>query len=153
MKHLKFLLFFVIVLTGLSSNTEGALASSYPSALAWNNLLYGLSTEEVEIKEIGNEIGKIERQRDPMPKKNGESNEMLVGSLLFEIKGADTQDVIAVKVNDKFFKASKLGPIQVTTNVLDQFKEQKWVVTISVICCMVLLTMITLWRRKRRRIG
>jgi len=40
-----------------------------------------------------------------------------VGSLLFEIKGADTQDVIAVKVNDKFFNASKLGTIQFITTV------------------------------------
>ncbi|MDQ8738576.1 hypothetical protein, partial [Paenibacillus sp. LHD-38] len=120
--------------------------------VAWNNLLYGLSTEEVDNKDIGNEIGKIKRQRTPMPKKNGESNEKLVGSLLFEIKGADTQDVIAVKVNDKFVKASKLGPIQVTTNVSDQSHEQSWIVTLSVICFLVLLTMIIVWR-KRRRIG
>jgi hypothetical protein len=99
-----------------SSNIEGALASTYSNTVAWNNLLYGLSDEEVDNKDIGNAIGKIERQRTPMPKKNGESNEKLVGSLLFEIKGADIQDVIAIKVNDKFFKASKLGPIQVTTD-------------------------------------
>ncbi len=80
MKHLKFVLFFVIFLTGFLSNIEGALASTYPSAIAWNNLLYGLSTEEVDNKNIGNEIGKIKHQRTPMPKKNGESNEILVGS-------------------------------------------------------------------------
>ncbi|MFC5650627.1 hypothetical protein ACFPYJ_16140 [Paenibacillus solisilvae] len=146
MKHLKFLLFFVIILTGFLLNIEGALASTYPSAVAWNNLLYGLSIEEVDNKVIGNEIGKIKRQRTPMPKKNGESNEKLVGSLLFEIKGADTQDVIAVKVNDKFFKASKFGQIKVTTNV------PEWIVTLSFICFLSLLTMIIVWR-KRRRIG
>ena len=85
-----------------------------------------------------------------MPKKNGESNDIRipVGSLLFEIKGADTQDVIAVKVNDKFFKASKFGPIQVTT---DQSNKQAWIVTLSFICFLVLLTMIIVWRRRRRR--
>lgn len=149
MKRLKlFILFFVIVSVS-SSNIEGALASTYPSTVAWNNLLYGLSTEEVDNKDIGNEIGNIERQRTPMPKKNGESNEKLVGSLLFEIKGVDTLDVIAVKVNDKFFKASKLGPIQVTT---DQSNEQSWIVTLSFVCFLVLLTMIIVWR-KRRRMG
>ncbi|MDQ8738236.1 hypothetical protein [Paenibacillus sp. LHD-38] len=152
MKHLKFLLFIVIVLTGFLSNIEGTLASTYPSTVAWNNLLYGLSTEEVDNKDIGNEIGKIKRQRTPMPKKNGESNEKLVGSLLFEIKGVDTQDVIAVKVNDKFVKASKLGPIQVTTNVSDLSDEQSWIVTLSVISFLVLLTMIIVWR-KRKCIG
>lgn len=152
MQHLKSLLFLVIILTGFSSNTEGALANSYPSAVAWNNLLYGLSTEEVDIKDIGNELGTIEHLRAPMPKKNGESNEKPVGSQLFEINGVDTQDVIAVKVNDKFFKASKLGPIQVTRNVSDQSNRQTWVVTLSVMCFLVLLTMIIVWRRKRRRI-
>ncbi|KRE35618.1 hypothetical protein [Paenibacillus sp. Soil522] len=152
MKHLKFLLFFVVVLTGLSSITEEALASTYPSAVAWNNFLYGVSVEEVDTKDIGNEIGKIERLRDPMPKKNGESNDIRtpVGSLLFEINGADTQDVIAVKVEDKFFKASKFGSIQLTT--LDRIKEQLWVVTLSV-CLLVLLTLIFVRRRKRRHIG
>ena len=48
MKHLKFLLFFVIVLTGLSSITEEAFASTYPSAVAWNKLPYRVSTEEVD---------------------------------------------------------------------------------------------------------
>ena len=87
-----------------------------------------------------------------MPKKNGESNDIRtpVGSLLFEINGADTQDVIAVKVEDKFFKASKFGSIQLTT--LDRIKEQLWVVTLS-ICLLVLLTLIFVRRRKRRHIG
>ncbi|KRE61924.1 hypothetical protein [Paenibacillus sp. Soil750] len=149
MKHLKFFLLFFVIVSVFSSNIEGALASTYPSSVAWNNLLYGLSTEEVDNKDIGNEIGKIERQRTPMPKKNGESNDIRipVGSLLFEIKGADTQDIIAVKVNDKFFKASKFGPIQVTT---DQSKKQTWIVTLSFICFLVLLTMIIVWRRRRR---
>ncbi|MDF2650108.1 MAG: hypothetical protein K0Q73_5913 [Paenibacillus sp.] len=153
MKHLKFFFFLIIVLTGLSSNTEGALATSYPSAVAWNNLLYGLSIEEVDIKDIGKEIGKIEHQRAPMPKKNGESNEKPVGSVLFEIKGLDTQDVIAVKVNEIFFKASKLGPIHASTNISDWIKEQIGVLTLSVICFLVLLTLIIVWRRIRRRIS
>jgi hypothetical protein len=147
MKHLKLLLVFVSVITGIFSFTEGALATSYPSAVAWDNFLYGLSTEEVDIKDIGDQIGRIERQVTPMPKNNGESNDKPVGSPLFEIKGADTQDVIAVKVDDKFFKASKIGPIQVTTSV------SSWVITLSVICFLVLLTLIIVWRRKRRRIG
>jgi hypothetical protein len=148
MKHLKFFLLFFVIVSVFSSNIEGALASTYPSSVAWNNLLYGLSTEGVDNKDIGNEIGKIERQRTPMPKKNGESNYSIpVGSLLFEIKGADTQDIIAVNVNYKFFKASKLGPIQVKT---DQSKKQTWIVTLSFICFLVLLTMIIVWRRRKR---
>ncbi|WP_141504461.1 hypothetical protein [Paenibacillus luteus] len=147
MKHLKFFLLFFVIVSVFSSNIEEALASTYPSSVAWNNLLYGLSTEEVDNKDIGNKIGKIESQRTPMPKKNGESNDSIpVGSVLFEIKGAATQNVIAVKVNDKFFKASKFGSIQVTT---DQSNKQTWIVTLSFICFLVLLTMIIVWRRRR----
>jgi hypothetical protein len=47
-----------------------------------------------------------------MPKKNGESNDKPAGSLLFEVKGTDSQELIAVKVNDKYFSASKLGPLK-----------------------------------------
>jgi hypothetical protein len=146
MKQMKcFLLFFVIVLTWVSLNIEGALASTYPSSVAWNNSLYGLSTEEeVDNKDIGNQIGEIKRQRTPMPLKNGESNEKLVGSLLFEIKGANTQDVIAVKINDKFFKASKFGSIQ-------ESNEQTWIVALLIICFLVLFTLIIIWRKRRRK--
>lgn len=94
---------------------------------------------------IGSEIGKIERQRTPMPKKNGESNEQLVGSSLFEIKGAEIEDAIAVKVNDKFFKASKFGSIQ-------ESNEQTTWITMSIICLLIFLTTMIIWR-KRRRIG
>ncbi len=43
MKHLKFFLLFFVIVSVFSSNIEGALASTYPSSVAWNNLLYGLS--------------------------------------------------------------------------------------------------------------
>lgn len=87
--------------------------SSYPSAVAWNNVLYGYSIEEVSIEEIGKEMGKIKRQVTPMPKKNGDSNDLRIptGSSFFEIKGKDPNQVIAIKVNDKYFKALKLGPL------------------------------------------
>lgn len=112
MKYLILILFSIAVLTGCSHTTGGKSSSNYPSAVAWNNILYGLSAEEVPVKDIGKEIGKIERRTSPMPKKNGESNDKPVGSLLFEVVGADAQELIAVKVNDKYFRASKLGSLK-----------------------------------------
>ncbi|MDR6879302.1 hypothetical protein [Bacillus sp. 3255] len=112
MKSLFMILFFIAVLTGCSPNTEAESSSIYPSAIAWNNVLYGLSSEEIAIHDIGKEIGKIERRIAPMPKKSGDSNDKPVGSLFFEVKGTDVQEVVAVKVNDKYFKASKLGPLK-----------------------------------------
>ncbi|CAM3567456.1 hypothetical protein PALU110988_29185 [Paenibacillus lupini] len=150
MKHIKLLLVFVSVIIGIFSFTGGATATSYPSAIAWNNFVYGLSTEEIDIKDIGNQIGRIERLRTPMPKKNGESNDKPVGSLLFEINGVDTLDVIAVKVDDKYYKASPNGPLPITTK--DTIAARK-VIILIVSSFGVFLTLIIIWRRKRRRIG
>lgn len=107
MKYLILILFSIAFLTGCSQN-DGKSSSSYPSAVVWNNILYGLSAEEVPIQDIGKEIGKIERRTTPMPKKNGESNAQAVGSQLFEIKGIDSKQAIAVKVNEKYQRASIL---------------------------------------------
>ncbi len=112
MKYLTLILFSIAVLTGCSQNTAEKTSSSYPSTVAWNNILYGLSAAEVHVKDIGKEIGKIERRIAPMPKQNGDSNDKPVGCLLFEVKGTDAQDLIAVKVNDKYFRASKLRPLK-----------------------------------------
>jgi hypothetical protein len=109
MKYLILILFSIAFLSGCS---QGAKSSSYPSVVAWNNILYGLSAEEVPVQDIGKEIGKIERRSTPMPKKNGESNDKPAGSLLFEVKGTDSQELIAVKVNDKYFRASKQGALK-----------------------------------------
>lgn len=110
------MIFFVLLVSFLAAgcsdqNKDSNSSSSYPSAIAWNNILYGLSIEEVSTEEIGKEIGKIKRRTTPMPKKNGDSNDLPIGSILYEIKGKDPNEVIAVKVNDKYFNASKLGPL------------------------------------------
>ncbi|SDX06166.1 hypothetical protein [Paenibacillus sp. CF384] len=150
MKPIKILILFVSVITGIFSFTQGAMATSYPSAVSWNNFVYGLSIEEIDVKDIGNQIGRIERLRTPMPKKNGESNDTPVGSLLFEIKGVDTHDEIAVKVDDKYYKASPNGPLPVTEDTISTSK----VITLSAVSFLgVCLTLIIIWRRKRRRIG
>ncbi|MGO4699590.1 hypothetical protein AB4Z50_35790, partial [Paenibacillus sp. 2TAB26] len=94
-----------------SDNNGSNSSSTYPASVAWNNTLYGLSKEEVPIEEVGKEIGKIERKTTPMTKKNGDSNEVPAGSTLFEVKGKDPHEVIAVEVNDKYVIATKLGPI------------------------------------------
>ncbi|WP_152619462.1 hypothetical protein [Cohnella kolymensis] len=96
---------------GLISNGSES-SSSYPSAVAWNNTLYGLSIAEVPVKDVGKELGRIDRVQSPMPLNNGESNDKPVGTTLFEIIGKSTQEEIAIKVGDVFFSASKLGPLK-----------------------------------------
>ncbi|MCL6604619.1 MAG: hypothetical protein K6T94_17285 [Paenibacillus sp.] len=112
MRHLIIIMVSITLLTGCSLFTGGKTSSSYPYAVAWNDILYGLSTAEIPLQDIGKEIGKIKRIKMPMPKRNGDSNDSPVGSLLFEVKGTDAEEVIAVKVNDKYFRATKLGPLE-----------------------------------------
>lgn len=110
------LLLIGIVLTIFLINTGEVFAESYPRAIAWNNIIYLKSDEEININNIGKEIGKIERQRSPMPRKNGESNDTPVGSLIFEIKNVNTQDAVAVKIDNQFFYASEIGTIHDPTS-------------------------------------
>ncbi|NIK70787.1 MULTISPECIES: hypothetical protein [unclassified Paenibacillus] len=108
-----FLVLLVSFLAAGCSNNGSNSSDSYPSAVAWNNILYGYSIEEVSVEEIGKQIGEIKRQVTPMPKKNGDSNDrrLPTGSQLFEISGKDHNQEMAIKVNGKYFKASKLGPL------------------------------------------
>lgn len=112
MRYLILMMLSVAVLTGCSQSIGSKSSSTYPSAVAWNNSLYALSVVEVPVDEVGAEIGKIDRRTSPMPKRNGESNDKPVGSLLYEMKGKDSQAEIAVKVNEKYYSASKLGPLE-----------------------------------------
>lgn len=117
-----------------SFNTGEAFAESYPRAIALNNSVYLVSNVKIDINNIGKEIGKIERQRAPMPKKNGESNDIPVGSLIFEIKDINTQDAVAIKMDNKFYFASQKSSIQSTSG--------KTLLPVSIISLTVLIVII-----------
>jgi len=105
------IMFSLVTLTGCSLS-ENESSNSYPSSVAWNNILFGISTEEVSVQDIGKEIGTIKKIRSPMPLKNGESNDIPVGSLIFEVNGKNVNEFIAVKVKDKYLSATILGPLE-----------------------------------------
>lgn len=84
----------------------------YPEVVAWNGFIYGLSVETVPVDQLAAEIGQIKRFIKLMPKQNGDSNSVPEGSQLYEIKDVDQQIAIAVKINDKYNKAYKIGPLQ-----------------------------------------
>lgn len=101
-----------VTLTGCSFISENKSSNSYPNTVAWNNILFGISIEEVSEQDIGKEIGTINKIRYPMPIKNGESNDTPVGSLIFEVKGKNANEFIAVKVKGKYLSATILGPLE-----------------------------------------
>jgi hypothetical protein len=104
-------LFFllVITLTACSTTQGSATKGTYPSSVAWNDAIYGVSFGEVPATNIGKEIGEIKHMVVPMPKKNGESNDKL--GKLYEIKGKEAQDKLALKVNGNYLEVHKVGPI------------------------------------------
>lgn len=84
----------------------------YPNVLAWDDISYGISNIEVSKDELGKQLGEIKRKKQPLPMENGDANNTPIGSKLFEIKGTDTKDAIAVEKNDKFYKVIKKGPLK-----------------------------------------
>jgi hypothetical protein len=99
----------ILLLAGCSSpQPEG----SYPKVVALNNILFGLSVEPITQNKMGNQIGVVKRLVQIMPKANEESNDAPVGSKLFEIKGIDSSEAIAVEINGKYRKAIKNGPLK-----------------------------------------
>lgn len=102
-----FVLLIFISITGCSKEHS----SSYPSSVAINNNMYGLSDTTLKVQDIGDEIGLIEKISHPMPAKNGESNEVPVGSTLYMINGVNMDEAIAVKVDEEYYKATINGPL------------------------------------------
>ncbi|WP_223068303.1 NisI/SpaI family lantibiotic immunity lipoprotein [Paenibacillus caui] len=108
MRLLLIMLLTIFVLAGCSAQRpEGG---SYPSTVVLNNIQYGLSVEKVTQDKIGNQLGVVKRIVQPMPKENEESNEAPVGSKLYEIKGIEPNEAIAVEINGEYRKAYKNGP-------------------------------------------
>ncbi|KRF39765.1 hypothetical protein [Paenibacillus sp. Soil787] len=97
----------VCMIIMLALLTACAKKGTYPSQLMWDDTIYGVSTEIVESKDIGDEIGEIRKKVSPMPQKNGEANDTEVGSKLYKIWGVDQKNSVAIKKNDTYVKATK----------------------------------------------
>ncbi|KRE34897.1 lipoprotein [Paenibacillus sp. Soil522] len=102
-------LLLVLALTACSTTHGSNNKSSYPSSVAWNDSLYGVSFGEVPSTKIGKEIGEIKHLVVPMPKKNSDSNEKL--GKLYEIKGKESQDELALEVNGTYLEIHKVGSL------------------------------------------
>jgi hypothetical protein len=105
----------VLIICLLSIFTLGGCKKaigSYPNSIAWDNISYGVSTTEVSKDALGKQLGEIKRKKEPTPIKNGDANDTPVGSKLFEIKGIDAKEAIAIEKNGKVYKAIQNGPLE-----------------------------------------
>ena len=80
----------------------------YASMLIFNNDTYYLSSELISKDNLGEQIGQVEKQVIPSPKNNGEANECPVGTKIFQIKGVDVRESVAVNFQNEYRKASTM---------------------------------------------
>ncbi|MTI68623.1 MAG: hypothetical protein FH751_00005 [Firmicutes bacterium] len=102
------LFLLVVFFSGCSKQIQ----SDYPIAVAWNNIRFAISVEEVSKENLGKQLGEVKRIKEPMPKENGDANFITVGSKIFEINGIDANDTIAIEYNGKIVKATKIGSLK-----------------------------------------
>ncbi|MCQ4088330.1 hypothetical protein [Saccharibacillus sp. JS10] len=108
MKSLLPVFLSIVILAGCSIGSE----ETYPSVVSLDDTLYGLSVETVTQDDIGNQLGEVKRVATPMPGGNEEANDTPVGSKLFEIKGIESSEAIAVEVNGEYQKATRNGSLK-----------------------------------------
>ena len=89
-------------------STEGC----YPTALMWNNSMYspGINSP-IDESTINSELGKIIKQVQPMPKKDGEINDVRnfnVGDRIFSIKDIEITEAIAIMKDGKYFRIDRI---------------------------------------------
>ncbi|MFX3635700.1 MAG: hypothetical protein ACE3L7_13410 [Candidatus Pristimantibacillus sp.] len=101
--NLMIMVIILLQLTGCSQNN-----STYPSSVIINDTVYGISVSEVSADKIGEKLGEILKNRQPMPIENWESNEAPIGSEIFEIKDIDRTKAITIKLKDKMIKAERI---------------------------------------------
>lgn len=94
----------MFMLVGCTTKTSN---ETYPAAIVWDSIKYGVSQTEVSKDELGKQLGEIKRIKEPMTIENGDSNCISIGSKIFEIKGIDTKEVLAIEENGKIYKATK----------------------------------------------
>ncbi|MFA6308981.1 MAG: hypothetical protein WC677_04470 [Clostridia bacterium] len=85
---------------------------SYPSALMWNNSLYSGNAvpKEINVLEVGNMVGTVAKQVIPMPKHNGEFNDVSkfsTGNQLFLIKNVEITEAIAILRDGKYYRIDR----------------------------------------------
>jgi len=116
--RIKILCFLVLFLSFITQGCNKMTPSrqqalgSYPSALFWNGVLYQPTADKpIDKSSIKVEIGKIIGQADPMPKRNGEVNDIRdfsVGDRLFSINQVEETEAIAARKNDTYYRLDRI---------------------------------------------
>jgi hypothetical protein len=96
----------LLLLILISSGCVKLQQPEYPIVVMWTDINYYMSVEEVFKKDLGNQIGEVKSFKKPMPEEHEDANFVPIGSKIFEIKGIEIKDSIAVEIEGKTYKAS-----------------------------------------------
>ena len=107
-KIVTILMLLVVALTGCATKPQ----VDYPAALAWGNIVYGMSRAEVSKDELGEQLGEVKRVKEHMPLRNGDANNGPIGSRIFEIKSVDTKNRVAYEKDGKTYMATQIGDLK-----------------------------------------
>ncbi|MFL0248277.1 hypothetical protein [Candidatus Clostridium stratigraminis] len=92
--------------------TKISKQGSYVAALMWNSDFYSPGNSVViEELSIDSELGRISKQVQPMPKRDGEINDIsnfAVGDKIFSIKNIETTEAIAIMSSGKYFRIDRI---------------------------------------------
>jgi hypothetical protein len=100
------LIFVFILLTGCNTNklSSAEFTNTTPAKIKIDNLTYLMTDEVLDINEVKDQISKITRIQE-LVSYSKDQNPYKSPSKIFEIKDIDIEEAIAIKVNDKLYKA------------------------------------------------
>lgn len=100
------ILFIFILLSGCSTSTlkNAVFTNVTPSEIKINDKIYFITKEILSNNEIEEQIGKV-TQINAVVSYLETENLYKNPSKIFKVKGSDIEEVIAIKVNDKIYKA------------------------------------------------
>ncbi len=149
MKHYRFtskLLALAFIVFSILPSVSLATSWSYP-IVVYEGHIYEVTDKTVT--EIDKEIGKVTSYSDMEPLPGNFSNEYEEGTKYYSIKGADTDDTIAVETaNGEYKEAVKKGKYTAST---DEKEDNTLYIVLGVVAVIVIILVLILLRRNKRR--
>ncbi|WP_316572710.1 hypothetical protein [Neobacillus sp. YIM B06451] len=101
------LLFVSILLSGCNMNklSSAEFTNLTPAIIKIDNLTYLMTDEVIAINEVEEQIGKINRIQE-IVSYSEDQNPYKSPSKIFKVKDINIEEAIAIKVNDKLYKAN-----------------------------------------------
>jgi len=123
-----FILTSMLLLVACSNSGHNELQSWAFDVVTWENGVYKVTTDIVPTTDVEIEIGTIKKhstdEGDKLP--NLFSNKYQKGTKLFKVKNVETDDYIAVKDNEIYYRAVKMEGMNTAANLQHSKKHKQF---------------------------